>query len=147
MRIIFRKLNSVSHELKIIRADNSDDIAVLETGTYQLHDICHFFVEKELKTIYGFWGMLSQGYKIAQLSGKTNPLTEKLRLIECIVGTVQSVYSAHMNYSDAYSYLETVDWDLSVDPLLDNVIPQIRGFMERWKHLPIGVEICLEFKL
>ena len=80
MKIIFRKLNSVSHELKVIRADNSYEIAVLETDTYQLHDICHFFVERELKTMEGFWGMLSQGYKMEQLSGKTNTLTQKTKV-------------------------------------------------------------------
>ena len=147
MKIIFRKLNSVSHELKVIRADNSYEIAVLETDTYQLHDICHFFVERELKTMEGFWGMLSQGYKMEQLSGKTNTLTQKLRLIECIVGATQSVYSGHMGRSDFKEYMETVEWDLSVDSLLANVILQIKEFMEKWKYLPVGERIYLDFTL
>lgn len=147
MRIVFKKLNPVLHELKIVRADKSEESTVLETDTYQLHDICHFFVERELETKEGFWGMLSQGYKMEQLSGKTNTLTEKLRLIECIVGATQSVYSGHMTNADFWNYMETVDWDLPADSLLVNVIPKIREFMEKWKYLPIGNEICLEFKL
>lgn len=147
MQIIFKKITSVSHELKIIRNDGSIEIVILNTNTYHLHDICHFFIEIELNTLEGFWGMLSQGYKIEELSGKTNPLTRQLRKIECIVGATQSVFSGHMTRLDFRNYMETVDWDLSVDSLLETVIPRIEKFMKNWKYLPIGEGIKLEFKI
>jgi len=119
---------------------------VLNSETYQLHDVCHFFVEKALKTAEGFWGMLAKGYGMGQLSGKTNPLTEQLRQVECIVGAVQSVYSGCMTPLDAHDYLQTVGWDVSLDDLLNNVIPQIREFMDKWKFLSIGAEARLDFE-
>jgi hypothetical protein len=86
MKIDFKKVNVSNHEMEIVRSDYSSEKTILDTKTYLLHDICHFFVEKELNTLDGFWGMLSRGYQLGQLFGKTNHLTEKLRIIESIVG-------------------------------------------------------------
>lgn len=145
MEIDFKKLNISSHELKIVRSDRSSETVVLDTKTYLLHDICHFFVEKELNTVDGFWGMLSQGYQLEQLFGKTNPLTEKLRSIEGIVGGTQSVYSKHMDESAFWDYLDAPGFDISDSNFLDKVIPRIEEFMNHWRFLPIGKSMTLKF--
>lgn len=145
MKIEFTKLNTSNHELKIVRSDNTSEHTLLDTKTYLLHDICHFYVEKELKTLDGFWGMLSQGYKMEQLFGKANPLTEKLRTIECIVGGTQSVFSNHMDAKGFWDYIQTIDYNLTDDKYLENVVPSIDQFMTQWKYLPIGQTIILTF--
>lgn len=145
MKIELKKVNVSNHELKIMRSDKTSEEAVLDTKTYLLHDICHFYVEKELQTVDGFWGMLSQGYQMEQLFGKTNQLTEKLRIIECIVGGAQSVYSNHMDESGFWTYIELVDFDLSDDKFLEKVIPRITDFMNQWKFLSIGTALTLIF--
>jgi hypothetical protein len=145
MKIELKKINVSNHELRIIRSDKTFEQAVLDTKTYLLHDICHFYVEKELQTVDGFWGMLSQGYQIEQLFGKTNQLTEKLRIIECVVGGTQSVYSNHLDESGFWTYIEAVDFNLIDDTFLEEVIPRIADFMSQWKFLSIGNTLTLIF--
>jgi len=145
MNIEFKKINVSNHELKIVRSDKTSEQTVLDTKTYLLHDICHYYVEKELKTFDGFWGMLAQGYQIEQLFGKTNPLTEKLRIIEWIVGGTQSVYSNHMDESEFWNYIKSVDVNFINNEFLAKVIPQINEFMSRWKYLSIGKTSILNF--
>ena len=131
--------------MNIIRPDHTSDHAVLNTETYLLHDICHFFVELQLELKNGFWGMLEQGYRIEQLSGKTNELTAELRRIECIVGGAQSVYANHMSPEQYWNYLEHSGISIADKSFIQEVIPEIRSFMERWKYLPVGESIELDF--
>jgi len=145
MEIDLKKINTSNHELKIIRSDKTSDEAILDTKTYLLHDICHFYVEKALQTFDGFWGMLSQGYQIEQLFGKTNQLTEKLRIIECIVGGTQSVYLKHMDEMGFWNYIKTVDYNLTDNKFLEKVVPQITAFMNQWNYLSIGQTTTLNF--
>ena len=145
MKIDFKKVNVSNHEMEIVRSDNSSEKTMLDTKTYLLHDICHFFVEKELNTLDGFWGMLSKGYRLEQLFGKTNHLTEKLRIIESIVGGTQSVYSKHMDESEFWNYIKAVDFDLKDTGFLEKVIPRIEDFMSRWMFLPIGNSMTIHF--
>lgn len=145
MKIELKKINPANHELKIIRTDKTSESTILDTKTYLLHDICHFYVEKELITVDGFWGMLSQGYQMEQLFGKTNQLTEKLRIIECIVGGTQSVYSNHMDETSFWDYIQILDYDLPDNHFLEKVVPQISEFMNKWNHSSIGQTLTLFF--
>tara|TARA_R110002124_G_scaffold274893_1_gene444966 strand:- start:334 stop:831 length:498 start_codon:yes stop_codon:yes gene_type:complete len=145
MKIQFQKVNASNHELKIIRANNTTESTILHTNTYLLHDICHYFVEKELNTLDGFWGMLSHGYRIEQLFGKTNQLTKKLRIIECIVGATQSVYSNHMDETGFWNYIQTVDFKLTDNNFLEKAVPQISQFMTQWNYMPAGQTTTLHF--
>lgn len=146
MKIELTKLNRSKHELKITRGDGTSESTILDTNTYLLHDICHFFVEKELNTADGFWGMLSRGYQIEQLAGKKNPLTEKLRRIECIAGGTQSVYSNHMDENGFWDYMQTVNHRPADGQFLKKVLPRIGEFMDRWNCLPIGQTVTVTFE-
>ena len=145
MEIYLKRINASHHELSIVRTDKTTEHIMLNTKTYLLHDVCHFYVEQILEIDDGFWGMLAQGYRIEQLSGKTNQLTEQLRLIECIVGGVQSVYSKHMDQAGFWNYMQTVDYDIADTSFLEKVIPQINKFMNRWNYLPAGQTVTLNF--
>lgn len=145
MLISFKKINTSNHKLEITRSDKSIETVILDTKTYMLHDVCHFFVEKELNTYKGFWGMLSRGYKTEDLIGKTNPLTKNLRKIECIVGATQSVYSKKMTPQDFKNYIQTVDEIFLEASFLEKVIPKIDDFMLNWKYLKVTESCHLEF--
>ncbi|HOY12523.1 MAG TPA: hypothetical protein PLY70_05255 [Saprospiraceae bacterium] len=145
MKIELKKIDQSNHEVVIVRTDQSTEKSILDTKTYLLHDICHFYVEQELKTMDGFWGMLAQGYRMEQLSGKTNQLTEKLRVIESIVGGTQSVFSNHMNETDFWNYLKSTEFGLTDSRFLVKVVTRIAKFMDEWKYLPIGKTIILNF--
>jgi hypothetical protein len=123
MEIDLKKINISNHVLSIVRMDKTMEQTTLDTDTYLLHDICHFYVEAELGTPDGFWGMLAQGYRIEQLVGKTNHLTEKLRTIECIVGGIQSVYSKHMDELFFRNYIQKINYDLPDQDFVKKVIP------------------------
>ncbi len=145
MQIEFEKLNAFNHKLKIIRTTKVSEETILDTKTYLLHDVCHYFVEKELRTSNGFWGMLSQGFQIEELLGKTNHLTEELRNIECIVGGIQSVYSKHMNEKDFWDYIQAIDYNVEDKKFPEKVVPRIYEFMSQWDYLPIGESIRLQW--
>ena len=80
-----------------------------------------------------------------QLFGKTNQLTEKLRIIECIVGGTQSVYSNHMDETSFWDYIQILDYDLPDNHFLEKVVPQISEFMNKWNHSSIGQTLTLFF--
>jgi hypothetical protein len=147
MKIVLKKINSSKYETYIFRSDNTTEGVVLDTNTYFLHDICHFYVEQELKTLDGFWGMLSKGYKIGQLFGKTNELTEKLRQIEGIVGGTQSVYSQHMKEEEFWNIINATGLTITNKDFINEVVPKISLTIDQWKYLPIGNSIELFFEI
>lgn len=146
MKILITKLNASQHELKIIRKNGELETKVLDTQTYLLHDICHLHVESILRLKDGFWGMLSRGYTIAEISGKTNELSESLRRIEYIVGGTQSVYSGHMNADQFEVFLNHSDWRTEPD-YLKLAIDQISTTMNQWTYLPHGERLELFFEI
>ena len=146
MKVTFKKINPANHSLTIIRQDKSTDEVTLHTETYFLHDICHFVVENELKLQNGFWGMLAQGYGIAQLAGKTNELTAELRLIEHVVGGVQSMFWRHMTEDVFWQAMRNKNYTINDPDFLNSVISKIQEIMNRWKYLPVGEVVELEFK-
>lgn len=145
MKIFLKKKNPSDYEMTITRSDDTTEIITLNTNTFFLHDVCHYVVESELKLKDGFWGMLAQGYKPEELKGKTNSLTEKLRLIECIVGGVQSVFSKHKTEEAFWNYIKSVDIEIDNKNFLDDVIPKVEEIINRWKYLPAGSSIELAF--
>jgi hypothetical protein len=145
MKIVFRKLNLSSHSLSVIRNGVVFDEVVLDTRTYFLHDIVHYCVETELKLIGGFWGMIAKGYKMAQLSGKNNGLTEELRRVERIVGPVQSVFSGHLSIEMFEEHMKLIDFVPQNVDFVGNVIAKAKVLVEQWKYLPTGECLELEF--
>lgn len=137
MKISFTRLNSHSHELRVHRADGSSETATLETSVFFLHDLAHFVVEKMLDYRGGFWGMLAVGHALSELNGKTNPLTEKLRFIEKIVGPVQSAYMGHFPAAFVATATSHLSFPLP-DGFAEAAIMRIGSLEHDWKALPFG---------
>lgn len=144
MKIEIKKETALKCRYLITRADSSVEEIVLKTKTYLTHDICHYVVEKELKFEKGFWGMLSQGYKFDQLFGKENELTEELRIVEKVVGPIQSIYLGYFKKEEINMLLQYLDFQIS-EQLLDQCLTEIERILDRWTKLTVGEQIELNF--
>ena len=142
-----KKINQSEHSLSIIRDGAVDDQVVLHTETYFLHDIVHYCVESELRLTDGFCGMVAQGYKMAELGGKENELTDTLREVEKVVGPVQAVYSGYMSREMFAENLKLAILPNISAEFIDDVLGAIEVIMQKWKYLPIGEPMELEFNL
>lgn len=147
MTIEFLKINHQFHEVKVTRKNAATSRVRLETKTYFLHDICHFFVEKELNYKNGFWGMLAQGYDFTELSGKENVMTEELRFIEQIVGPVQMMVSGHINSTYFKEVPEYLDTKLLENFSVEEVVDKIKECLLQWNKLSFGQSLSLQFEV
>lgn len=146
MNIEIRKKTPYTCEYCITRKDSSQELFVLDTKTYFLHDICHYVVEKQLQYPKGFWGMLSLGYSLQELFGKENQLTPELRFIEQIVGPIQSVYAEHIPKQQFSEFIAHLNFSIS-DNVLDDCLEEITAIQNQWKNLETGKSITLKWTL
>lgn len=146
MKIEIKKKSQSHCEYTLTRTNKSVEHIALETKTYFVHDICHYVVEKNLQYSKGFWGMLSQGHTFNDLFGKENPQTTELRIIEQIVGPIQSVHLGHIpiqNFEQSISHLNfTVP-----ENILYTCLVEINTIIESWGQLQVGQQLTLEWKL
>ena len=147
MEIVLKKINPSNHTLSISKKGKIFEQVSLDTKTYFLHDITHYCVEKELKLKDGFWGMIDQGYKMEQLSGKNNELTDELRRVEQIVGPTQSVFSGYMSVEMFRENMQLINFTSANPHFIENVIEKIEVIMNQWKYLAIGQTLELEFTI
>jgi hypothetical protein len=146
VNIIFTKNNPATHTITIFKDGEKWDEVTLDTKTYFLHDLVHYCVESELRLKQGFWGMIDQGYKMDQLSGKTNELTDELRRIEHIVGATQSVYSGYMSAEMFHENLKVIQYSVS-EGFLEKVMEKVKSVTDKWTYLPVGDSLKLEFAI
>ena len=100
MQIIFTKISDEQHSLSVRRADDSTDLAVLNSRSFLRHDLAHLAVESELPLANGYWGSVASG---AALSGKGMSGPE-LALAESLAGPVQTLMRLDSNL-DKYVYV------------------------------------------
>jgi hypothetical protein len=146
MTIGFTKNNASKHTISVLKNGQQFDEVVLDTKTYFLHDLTHYCVEVELELTQGFWGLINQGYKMEQLGGKTNELTEELRKIEHVVGATQSVYAGYMLPEIFMENMKVIDYTLP-PAFLEKAIHRIQSVMNAWNYLPVGKTLELEFNI
>jgi hypothetical protein len=146
MKIEILKKTNYQCEYTITRTDRSFELISLETKTYLVHDICHYVVEKNLKYVNGFWGMLSQGYSFNDLFGKDNPQTTELRFIEQIVGPVQSVHWGHLPQQNFEERVRHLDFKMT-DTVLTSCLTEINSIIGNWQQLSIGQRLTLDWNL
>ena len=76
--------------LRCTRADGSVTWEKREkhAGFFALHDLTHFAVESALGFNRGFFGLIAEGWEIADTTGKgkQGPLSEEARIVEQLVG-------------------------------------------------------------
>lgn len=63
LSIHIKKINDAPSVLKVKRPDGTTTYSKLQVN-FEIHDIAHFVVEKQLRLKNAFYGLLSQGYQI-----------------------------------------------------------------------------------
>jgi hypothetical protein len=144
MKIGIKRASAYQCEYTVTRDDGSVEVISLDTKTYLIHDVCHFAVEKHLAYANGFWGMLSQGFSFGELFGKDNMQAKELRLIEEVVGPVQSVYWGHIRKEDFQQFIEHTGFDVP-EGVLDACLGEIEGILRMWEPLSVGESLALEW--
>lgn len=143
MKIQFQKCNAAEHLLTTFLQGKVAEQHRYPTKTYFLHDVVHYCVEKELGIKNGFWGLLSQGCKTTDFGNGKVSLKELSRT-EKIVGPVQSFFSGHMPADLFWENMKLVSLELPAG-FLNVVVAQVKGIMDRWRYLPVGEVLELEF--
>jgi hypothetical protein len=146
MKIEIKKSTPYQSEYTITRDGKSFELITLETKTFLVHDISHYAVEKHLQYSKGFWGLLSKGHSFNELFGKDNPQTTELRLIEKIVGPVQSTYLGYIPKEDFEQFVKHLDFTMP-ESVLNSCLTEIESILKKWEHLLIGQQLTLEWKL
>jgi len=147
MQIELLKLDRNSHRVTIKNEGSTLDSVVLDTKTYFLHDLCHYCVEQELNYEKGFWGMIALGYKMSELTGKQNVLTEESRFIEKIVGPVQSIVSGHLPLQKFTEHTAYLDSALADALPVEEVVGQVNTLLKQWQGLAYSKSMVLNFEI
>jgi hypothetical protein len=159
LKIQFNKRVDGRVVLKCVRADDSatwqrqdDQHAVF----FPLHDLTHYAVETELGFRRGFFGLIAEGWEIAETTGKTarGPLPNEALEVEYLV----SAFSAERAggaaaTAEEFNQLAATFADGKGMPrpreLSEEDLARVRSRFDelaiRWRSIPPGKTIELEF--
>ena len=145
--------------LKCIRDDGSvtwQRNANQHAGFFPLHDLMHYAVETELGFRRGFFGLIAEGWEIAETTGKTpnRPLPEEALEVEYLV----SAFAAERAGGDVISAVEFNELAATFaqskgmraprqlsDEELGRVRARFTDLATRWRALPAGETLALAY--
>jgi hypothetical protein len=157
--IEFAKRKDGNTTLRCVREDGSSTWQRNENqhaGFFLLHDLTHYAVETELGFRRGFYGLIAEGWDIAETTGKTSrgPLPNETLEVEYLV----SAFSAERAGGTASSAAEFNE--LAATFALAKGMPKPRQLSEdeltrvrsrfdelaaKWRALPAGASMQLAF--
>jgi hypothetical protein len=147
--------------LKCIRADGSttwqrqDD---QHAAFFPLHDLTHYAVETELGFRRGFFGLIGEGWEIAETTGKSarGSLPNEALEVEYIVSAVSAeragaVDAAAEEFNQLAATFASAKGMPPPRQLTDQELAKVRTrFNElamKWRALPLGTTLALPFPL
>ena len=145
--------------LRCIRADGSatwqrqDDN---RAAFFPLHDLTHYAVETELGFSRGFYGLIADGWEIADTTGKGahGPLPDEAIEVEYIVGSFGAELSSDSRctakeFNDLAAAFAKSRGRPKPRPLTEGELTRVRSRMgelfARWIDLPPGRPLELKF--
>ena len=145
--------------LRCVRADGSatwqrqDDN---RAAFFPLHDLTHYAVETELGFRRGFYGLIAEGWEIAETTGNSarGPLPDETIEVEYVVGSLgaertgDSACTANEFNHLASAFAKTrgrPEPRPLTDPELTRVRSRIDELLVRWGALPAGAMLELAF--
>lgn len=157
-------MRALAVELKKISAERASLACRRPDGTstwarvhsfFPLHDLAHFAVETELAQRHGFFGLIADGWQLDDFTqpGVAARLPAEALVVENLVGTVERVgddaplaeFSAALADSLAAQNLP------AFRALTAGELARVRttraGLIARWRALPVGETLRLEFPL
>lgn len=147
--------------LRCTRADGSATWQRRETPHarfFALHDLAHYAVEIELRVSRGFYGLIAEGWEIADTTGKgaRGSLPPEALVVEHIVGSLDVERAGGEEWSAADFNAQAATFFAangvaSPKPLSEDQLSRIRARIAelhaRWFLLPAGQTLELAFDL
>jgi len=154
LRIQFTCRKDGSVILRCIRRDGTATWERHENnaGFYAFHDLRHFAVETTLGYRTGFYGLIADGWDIADTNGKgkRGRLDPSSILVEHIVGLLERERAGGVAEFSSPEFNALIFEMSGIDPhiteaQLANVRRQIQQLHERWVGMPAGSTLELGF--
>lgn len=162
LSIRIKKERNSPSVMTVKRSDGTKTYAKLEAN-FEIHDIAHYIVEKQMGFKNAFYGLLSQGYQINefQLPKEERPkvlwpqnMPQEALITEHLVNLLTIDFMQPETKMDILKTLETIlkDKELSFPESLDNekIASMQKGLsdlMVRWNELNSRQELKLELRL
>jgi hypothetical protein len=157
LRVQFTKRADGNVVLRCTRRDGSVTWQRYDkhSGFYAFHDLRHFAVETILGCRSGFYGLLADGWDIAETDGKGSRgrLSPASILVEHIVGLLDRELAGGASPLCAAEFNAQLDMMLGVDPSrspnTDDQLARVRNRADelhrQWAGLPLGFAMDLNF--
>lgn len=120
-----------------------DDTVELETRSLLVHDLVHYAVESEAGLDAGFFGLLSAGTPIAELSAADmdDGRFPELSRVERIVGPIQGLWRSGQRPPG--HFFEFVEDELVTPTFVEAVFERLRALTGQWRATPFGGSMIL----
>jgi hypothetical protein len=160
LKIQFAKQKDGSALLRCIRGDGSVGWQKQQgdhTAFFPIHDLTHYAVETELGFQRGFYGLIAEGWDIADTTGKTarGPLPNEALEVEYLVSafSAERAGGAIASAAEFNQTAATFANAKGMPPprhLSDDDLMRVRARFDelalRWRALPLGETLELEFR-
>lgn len=162
LSIRIKKVTDAPSVLIVERSDGSKTYSKLEPD-FEIHDIAHFVVEKQLNCKNAFYGMLAQGYRIDefQLPKEVRPralwpqnMPQEAFVTEHLVNLLTIDFMQSETEMDIAKILESIlkDKGLPFPSTLDNeklasIRNELSDLMAKWNELQRGKELKLRLEI
>jgi hypothetical protein len=159
LKIQFTKRPDGNALLKCLRSDGSatwqrqdDDHAAF----FPLHDLTHYAVETELVFRRGFYGLIAEGWDIAETTGKTarGALPDEAIEVEYLVSAFSAeraggVGASAVEFNQLAATFAAAKGMPTPRPLTEQDLAKVRARFEelamKWRALPRGATLELDF--
>ena len=145
--------------LRCVRADGSATWQRQEgrqAAFFPLHDLAHFAVESELRLDSGFYGLIAEGWDIADTGGKgaRGPISGETVAVEHLVGVLDLERAGGVVWTAAEVNREAAAFAARggrpaprtvTDEELARVRARVRELFARWRGLPPGATLEVGF--
>lgn len=120
------------------------------------HDIAHFVVESSLKLKDGFYGNISKGYSVAELSDKEiiKTLPVESMVAEIITRALQSLYSGATELNQLADLVElefraqSIQYTLNLtDEDILQLLSEYELLIQKWDETAEGGSIVFNFRI
>ena len=124
---------------------------------FPLHDLTHYAVETELGFQRGFYGLIAEGWDIADTTGKTarGPLPNEALEVEYFVSAFSAeraggAIASAAEFNQLAATFANAKGMPPPPPLSDDDLMRVRARFDelalRWRALPLGETLELEFR-
>lgn len=142
MEIVFGKISSDEHSVRVIRADGSEDFTRLNSRSFLRHDLAHLAVEIETPISRGYWGSVAAG---ASLAG-TEIRGPDILIAESLAGPAQTLMRVEASDAEFFASLSRIRPELISKDVAGRIREKGRQLQGHWRATPFGGEMKLHWQ-